>query len=77
MSSDSFLDSSDLTPSKLKVIYQSSPSRTKQPNLVIYEDDTCKDIYIKLAQITTKRVSSDMIVAWYKHKQKIHTCHPA
>lgn len=73
MSSDSFLDSSDLTPSKLKVIYQSSPSRTKQPNLVIYEDDTCKDIYIKLAQITTKRVSSDMIVAWYKHKQKIHT----
>lgn len=73
MSSDSFLDSSDLTPSKLKVIYKSSPSSSKQHNLVIYEDDTCKDIYIHLAQSLSNRVGSDMILAWYETKHKVYT----
>ena len=72
MSSDNFLVGSKLSPSKLDVTYVTSKTSRKKHAVVIYPDDTCKDIYIKLAQTVGKRVSSDMIVAWYKQGSNVN-----
>jgi len=69
MSSDNFLDNSELEQSKFNVVYieaqvgGATPATSKK-TIQIYDDDTIKEVFIKLAVASKKNVTSDHIFAW-------------
>ena len=67
MSKDKFLDSTELNKSSIKVKYVDSTNKEISKKIHIYEDDTCKDVYIKLAQLSNQSITSDHIYAWFIH----------
>ena len=73
MSKDHFLDITELKESSIKVIYVDSHNKKTNKKITIFEDETCKDIYIKLAQESKQSITSDHIYAWFIHESMIYS----
>ena len=63
MSSDNFLDNSEFKKPKFTIQYTMGGA-PKKLDIDIYDDDTVKEVLIKLAVGSKKNVTSDHIFAW-------------
>ena len=64
MSGVQFLDSSKLKPFPVKITHVVGKNATTVSDIVIYPDETSRDVYMKLAQKTNQSITSDHIFAW-------------
>jgi len=72
MSSTSFLDKSPFNKPNYIVQYINGPSSTPQPTVTIYDDDTVKEVLIKLSTASKTKSTSNHVFAWITNKQGIN-----